>query len=209
MSVCIIKKDHPLYDFYLWLYSKDWIADSGASLEGVRLEDIRKPHRRTQPMLPRKPKPRPQYLLPVGVKICSKCGRELPFEEFHKAKDGRMQARCKACMREDCKEYYKRKMAKRKGEQPPPRKKNTKVCAQCGERKPQGEFYGKGAGKGLQKVCRACEAKRRADLLATIKPIVIIEERHTNQELRLELSKEMEQFKKEIVYYGDDCGRAE
>lgn len=193
----------------MWFYSKDWIADNGESLEGVRLEEIRKPHRRTQPMISPNPKPRPQYLLPVGVKVCSKCGRELPFEEFHKAKDGHLQGRCKACMREASRESYYRKLAKRADQPAPPRKKPERVCAQCGERKPLGEFYGKGAGKGLQKVCRACEAKRRAELLATIKPIVIIEERHTNQALRLELSKAMEQFKKEIVYYGDDDGRAE
>lgn len=209
MSVCVIKKSNPLYNWWLYFYSKDWIADNGEGLEGVRLEDIRKPHRRTQPIISTRPKPRPAYLTPAGFKMCSKCGRLLPVEEFYKAKNDRLQARCKECMAVTHREYYRRKVAKNRGELPPPRLKNTKVCINCGERKPQGEFYHKGAGKGLKKICLACEEKRRAELLATIKPIVIVQERHTNTPLRLLPSDAMEVFRKEIVYYGDDCGRAE
>lgn len=50
----------------------------------------------------------------MDTKICSKCGKELPREAFHKnnrAKDG-LQYYCKACLNEALKESRKRRTAK-------------------------------------------------------------------------------------------------
>ena len=74
----MIKKSHPLYDFWRWFYTRDWIANSGELIEGVRIdEELLRPGR-TQSIIKKKHKKKRD--IPAGMKHCSACKQILPKE---------------------------------------------------------------------------------------------------------------------------------
>lgn len=67
--------------------------------------------------------------LSIETKICTKCGRELPYTQFYKNGKFRRQSRCIDCHKLMLKETYNRKM------QTVYDYKSTKGCRKCGETK--------------------------------------------------------------------------
>lgn len=203
MSVCIIKKSHPLYNFWRWFYTRDWIAYDGETIEGVRIdEELLRPGR-TQPIIKNKKKYKKKRDIPAGMKYCTACKQILPKEDFYGGCNI-----CKPCKSIKEREYYRRKKEENPAPQKP-RKKPTRVCRQCGETKFLTEFYSKGFGRGPKSICKECDNRRRALLAAASRMVCVELQPRTNEEYMIMRSEAMDKFKSEIVYYGDDAGRAE
>lgn len=101
------------------------------------------------------------------MKICSKCGRELPLENFVKdrwSKDG-FKSICKECRREKMKEAR----VEREGKDPYAELKKqgifTKTCSVCGLEKPVDEFQKNiNSLDGLLSQCKSCASEKRKPL---------------------------------------------
>lgn len=158
MSVCIIKKTNPLYDFWRWFYTRDWIANNGEAIEGVRIDEEMLRHRRTQLIIRKKYKKKRD--IPAGMKYCTACKQILPEGDFYGGCNI-----CKPCKSIKEKEYYQRKKMENPAPKKP-RKKPARVCRQCGETKFLTDFYSKGFGKGPKTICKECDNRRRALLAA-------------------------------------------
>lgn len=87
------------------------------------------------------------------MKVCKKCGKELPDSAFHKnslAKDG-LASVCKGCVNEYCHQHYYKKLNKQVVE----RKK--KVCTNCKRELPLKFFYkSKYSSDGFKHKCKDC-----------------------------------------------------
>lgn len=200
MSICIIKKTHPLYNFWRWFYTRDWIADGGEVIEGVRKEEERLRPGRTQPIIKKKYKKKRD--VPAGMKYCSACKQVLPEGDFYGGCNI-----CKPCKSVKEREFYLRKKLENTAP-PKPRKKPVRVCRECGETKFLTEFYSKGFGRGPKNICKECDNRRRALLAAASRMVCVELQPHTNEEYTIVRSEAIEEVKRE-VYYGDDAGRAE
>ena len=221
MSVCIIKKSHPLYDFWRWFYTRDYIAAGEETVEGVKMDAERIRPGRTQPIIKRR-------TAPVGMKYCSRCKELLPLECFRRDRKNGHQRYCNKCSNKAATEYRQRKAqaAREKKAQEPPKPKPTALrCYKCVQTKPISEFY---QSSGTYRyICRDCDKARRRELHRKTKEKMlamttareaaksyeeitklIILERHTNEEIMIIPSLGLEEYKKEL-YYGDDDSRAE
>lgn len=96
----------------------------------------------------------------VPTKVCSRCHRELPLDQFSKnrtRKDG-YQRECKDCQRELSQSLYKKRKEGRKEEAATVEPPKTKVCAKCGRELPIENFgTNKRATDGHKSYCRDCE----------------------------------------------------
>lgn len=96
----------------------------------------------------------------VPTKVCSRCHRELPLDQFSKnrtRKDG-YQRECKDCQRELSQSLYKKRKEGRKEEAAPVEPPKTKVCAKCGRELPVERFGRNKKNKfGLKSYCKDCE----------------------------------------------------
>jgi hypothetical protein len=98
----------------------------------------------------------PEEIPRVKSKTCSKCGKAKSTTEFRhemNSPDG-LSGRCKECISEEKRSYYRRIAARRKNEIP---YIETKRCPKCGEVKPVSEFH-KAVNKvdGYSTFCKKC-----------------------------------------------------
>lgn len=88
------------------------------------------------------------------MKTCSKCRRDLPLDQFHKAAKGSQGrgAYCKDCQRERTQAW--REARKAKGVEVP----DFKFCSSCNTNKPSSQFHKQKSGTGgLQNRCKKCQ----------------------------------------------------
>lgn len=102
---------------------------------------------------------RKDELLAKGLKVCVKCGRELPVEQFNKdksKKDG-LHGRCKEC---DNQYHRSRRKGKGKGKSKAillDPVTGLKKCSCCEQYKPASEFHkDKNKDDGLDPTCKEC-----------------------------------------------------
>lgn len=89
----------------------------------------------------------------LDTKVCRKCGRVLPKENFSKCShmvDG-LQSYCKECSAQMYQEWDKKRKHKKESQM----NTETKRCSKCGETKPVTEFYTDAKG-GYKSQCKAC-----------------------------------------------------
>ena len=89
----------------------------------------------------------------LDTKVCRKCGRELPKENFSKCShmvDG-LQTYCKECSAQMYKEWDQKRKHKTESQM----NTETKRCSKCDEIKPVTEFY-KDVKGGHKSQCKAC-----------------------------------------------------
>lgn len=157
----------------------------------------------------------------ITEKFCPSCQQTLPSEKFYR--DARrptgLSSWCKICQRTAQKKRDEaKKAAERRAAAPPPDQADTgdqaetKVCTQCGEEKPIGEFH-RDWKQGRKSACKACrnhrtrvyESKVNAGptrvsvdfsgyegILAAIRQQAKVELRHPDQQIIWLLAKQLE-----------------
>lgn len=100
------------------------------------------------------------------MKVCTKCDRTLPLDEFHRKGDGR-KAECRDC----CKQYQAERVAKIQHVIP-----KTKQCSRCKQSLPATRFAkDRYAPSGLQTYCKDCLSAIYQERKATIQAGPVIE----------------------------------
>lgn len=93
----------------------------------------------------------------LDTKVCRKCGRVLPKENFSKCShmvDG-LQSYCKECSAQMYQEWDKKRKHKKESQMNTETTMPTKRCSKCGKIKPVTEFY-KDVKGGYKSQCKAC-----------------------------------------------------
>lgn len=88
------------------------------------------------------------------TKVCARCKRDLPIDNFYIGKNGKINSYCKTCEKERKKD--------KKPIEPPSDLNFYKICTTCGQKKLATEFSRHSRRKdGLSTECKECSSKRQ------------------------------------------------